>query len=94
MKGKRSTTIAEITEILKQEQLLAIPKCVFQKCFEDWKIRWHKCIISEKGYFEGNNTVVDKLILFEIIENNSYFLIISLLYSQRKKSTYSVQNIE
>ncbi|EFN69735.1 hypothetical protein EAG_10056, partial [Camponotus floridanus] len=23
------------------------------KCFEDWKKRWHKCIISEGDYFEG-----------------------------------------
>ena len=27
----------------------------FQKCFEDWKERWHKCIISEGGYFEGGD---------------------------------------
>ena len=24
------------------------------------KKRWHKCLISEGGYFEGNNKVIDK----------------------------------
>ena len=32
-----------------KQELLAIPKNAFQKCFEDWKKRWHKCIISEGG---------------------------------------------
>ena len=59
--GKRFPTIGEIKEKSKQE-LLAIPKSVFQKCFEDWKKRWHKCIISEGGYFEGDKIVVDKQI--------------------------------
>ncbi|UYV63315.1 hypothetical protein LAZ67_2003729 [Cordylochernes scorpioides] len=26
----------------------------FLKCFEDWKNRWHKCIISHGDYFEGD----------------------------------------
>ena len=34
--GKRSATIEELKEESKQE-LLAIPKHAFQKCFEDWK---------------------------------------------------------
>ena len=50
--GNRFATIEEIKEKSKQD-LLAVPKIVFQKCFEDWKKRWHKCIISEGGYFEG-----------------------------------------
>ena len=48
MKGTCFATIEEIKEKLKQE-LLAIPKSVFQKCFEDWE-----------GYFEGDNIVIDK----------------------------------
>ena len=48
MKGNRFVTIEEIKEKSKQE-LLAIPKWAFQKCFEDWKKRWHKCVISEGG---------------------------------------------
>ena len=54
MKGKRFATIEEIKEQSKQK-LLAIPKCEFRKCFEDWKKCWHKCITSEGGYFEKIN---------------------------------------
>ena len=32
----------------------------FQKYFEDWKKCWHKCIISEVGYFEGDKIVIAK----------------------------------
>ena len=46
MKGKHFATIEEIKEKSKQE-LLTIPKSAFQKCFEYWKNRWHKCIIIE-----------------------------------------------
>ena len=48
MKGKCYATIEEIKERLKQE-LLAIPKSMFQKYFEGGKNGWHKCIISEGG---------------------------------------------
>ena len=54
MKGRRFATIEEIkTESLRE--LKDIPKSAYQKCFEDWKKRWHKCIVSEGGYFEGDN---------------------------------------
>ena len=54
MKGRRFATIEEIkTESLRE--LKDIPKNVYQKCFEDWKKRWYKCIISEGDYFEGDN---------------------------------------
>ena len=53
--------IEETKEKSKQE-LLAIPKSPFQKCFEDWNKSWHKCIISGQGYFEGDKIVFDKLI--------------------------------
>ena len=59
MKGNRVITIEEIKEKSKQD-LLALPKSAFQKCFQDWKKRWHKCIISEGGYFEGDKIVIDK----------------------------------
>ena len=32
-----------------KQELLAISKSAFQKCFEVLKKRWHKCIISEGG---------------------------------------------
>ena len=59
MKGKRFAMIEEIKEKSKQD-LLAIPKSDFQKCFEDWKKRWHKYIIFEGSYFVGDNILIDK----------------------------------
>ena len=35
-------------------------KVEFEKYFEDWKKRWHKCIISNGDYFEGDNVNVDE----------------------------------
>ncbi|KYN22666.1 hypothetical protein ALC57_04927 [Trachymyrmex cornetzi] len=54
MKGRRFATIEEI-KATSLEELKAIPKSAFQKCFDDWKKRWHKCIVSEGDYFEGDN---------------------------------------
>jgi hypothetical protein len=36
-------------------ELKAIPKIEFEKCFKDWQKRWHKWIISNGVYFEGDN---------------------------------------
>ena len=52
--GKRFSMIEEIKEKSKQK-LLAKPIC-----FADWKKCWHKCIISEGGYFKGHKIVIDK----------------------------------
>ncbi|KAG5323782.1 MOS1T transposase, partial [Pseudoatta argentina] len=46
MKGRRYDTIEEIKTASKEE-LNKITKKDFLKCFEDWKKRWHKCIISD-----------------------------------------------
>lgn len=35
-------------------QLVAIPKQDFQKCFQQWKNRWIKCVESQGAYFEGD----------------------------------------
>ena len=59
MKGRRFATIEEI-KTASLEELKAIPKSAYQKCFEDWKKRWHKCIISEGGYFQGDNINIDE----------------------------------
>ena len=59
MRGKRFAMIEEVEEKSKLE-LLAIPKSAFQKCFGDCKERWHKCIISEGGYFEDDKLIIDK----------------------------------
>ena len=53
MKGRRYTTIKEIKSASKEE-LNKITKNDFLRCFEDWKKRWHKCIISGGDYFEGD----------------------------------------
>lgn len=59
MKGRRFATIADIKSASLTE-LQSIPKSAFQECFENWKKRWHKCIISEGDYFEGDNIVIDE----------------------------------
>ena len=42
------------------EELKAIPKSAYQKCFEDWKKRWRKCIISVADNFEGDKKDIDE----------------------------------
>ena len=64
MKAQRFATIEEINTALL-EDLKTIPKSAYEKWFEDWKKRWHKCIISEGDYFEGNH--VDNINLRENI---------------------------
>ena len=44
----------------KPKALKAIPEIEFNKCFYDWKKRWHKCIISGRDYFEGDEIDLDK----------------------------------
>ncbi|UYV61861.1 hypothetical protein LAZ67_1006871 [Cordylochernes scorpioides] len=53
MKGRRYATFDEIKTASKEE-LKKKKKKDFLKCFEDWKNRWHKCIISHEDYFEGD----------------------------------------
>ena len=53
LKGRRFTLNDIKSASLKE--LKAIPKIEFEKCFEDWKKRSHKCIISNGDYFEGDN---------------------------------------
>ena len=59
LNGHRFTAIDDIKSASLKE-LKAIPKIEFEKRFEDWKKRWHKCIISNGDYFEGNNINVDE----------------------------------
>ncbi|UYV65531.1 hypothetical protein LAZ67_3004610 [Cordylochernes scorpioides] len=53
MKGQRYATLDEIKTASKEELKKTKKKKDFLKCFEDWKNRWHKCIISHGDYFEG-----------------------------------------
>ena len=59
LKGRRFTAIDDIKSASLKE-LKAIPKIEFEKCFEDWKKRWHECIISNGDYFEGDNINLDE----------------------------------
>ena len=44
------------------EELKTIPKSAYQKCFEHWKKRWPKCLISKGNYYEGDNIDIDEQI--------------------------------
>ena len=32
-----------------------IPKGDFQRCFQQWKVRWAKCVQAQGAYFEGDS---------------------------------------
>ncbi|GFU53591.1 putative DD34D transposase [Trichonephila clavipes] len=53
LKGHRFQDIETIKQNSTQ-QLQAIPKSEFQKCFEDWKHLWAKCVTTNGVYFEGD----------------------------------------
>ena len=57
--GRRFTVIDDVKSASLKE-LKAIPKIEFEKCFEDWKKCCHKCIISNRDYFKGDNINVDE----------------------------------
>ena len=59
LRGHRFESIEEIQrESLRA--LKAIPGNDFLACFEEWKKRWHKCIVSEGEYFEGDEIDLDE----------------------------------
>ncbi|KZC08510.1 hypothetical protein WN55_10828 [Dufourea novaeangliae] len=53
MRGRRFDTIEEIKTESKKV-LKAIPEKDYSDCFEDWKKRWEKCVLSDGDYFEGD----------------------------------------
>ena len=55
MKGWRFAKIEEIKSTLLEEL-----KNVYQNYFDDWKKCWHKCIIFEGDYFEGDNIDIEE----------------------------------
>lgn len=59
LRGNRFDSIEEIKDKSKKE-LMAIPAIEFEKCFEEWKTRWHKCIASDGDYFEGDEIDLDE----------------------------------
>ena len=46
--GDVMTIKSETTSLLKREE-------EFKGCFQQWKRRWDKCIVSSGEYFEGNH---------------------------------------
>ena len=52
LRGTRFQSIEDIKENSRR-QLKSIPENAFKKCFDDWIIRWHKCIISEGAYLKA-----------------------------------------
>jgi len=59
LRGTRFNSRKEVMEKLKTA-LMAIPTIEFQKCFESWIKRWHKCIAVDGEYFEGDNITFDE----------------------------------
>ena len=59
LRGHRFDTIEEI-QAESKKALKAIPEIEFNKCFDDWKKRWHKRIISGGDYFKGDEIDLDK----------------------------------
>ena len=59
LRGTRFQPTEDIKEN-SQRELKLIPENAFEKYFDDWIIRWHKCVISGRAYFE-----VDKINLDE-----------------------------
>ena len=53
LRGTRFESTDEIKAELKKA-LMAIPEKNYLACFEDWKIRWYKCVSSRGDFFEGN----------------------------------------
>jgi len=39
---------------------MAIPEKDHLACFEDWKTRWQKCILSEGYYFKGDEIDIEE----------------------------------
>jgi hypothetical protein len=36
------------------KELRSLPEEAFQKCFQQWKEHWAKCVESQGAYLEGN----------------------------------------
>lgn len=58
LRGTRFDSTEAIKEKSKKE-LMAIRKTEFEKCFQDWINRWHKCVALNGEYFEGDDINID-----------------------------------
>jgi histone-lysine N-methyltransferase SETMAR len=52
LKGSRFDSRKDIMRNALKE-LRSLPEEAFQKCFQQWKERWAKCVESHGAYFEG-----------------------------------------
>lgn len=59
LRGTRYDT-KELIKQKSKEELMSIPKIEFEKCFQSWIKRWHRCIAADGEYFEGNEDYFDK----------------------------------
>ena len=59
LRGTRFQSIEDIKENSRRE-LKSIPENASKKCFDNWIIRWHECIISGGAYFEGDKINLDE----------------------------------
>jgi transposase len=53
LKGSRFDSREDIMRNATKE-LRSLPEAAFQKCFQQWKERWAKCVESQGAYFEGD----------------------------------------
>ena len=58
LRGTRFQSIENMKENSPRE-MKSIPENAFKKCFDDWIIRWHKCI-SGGAYFRGDEINFDE----------------------------------
>ena len=59
LRGTRFRSIEDMKQNSRWE-LKSIPENAFKKCFDDWIIRLHKCIILGGAYFEGGEINLEK----------------------------------
>lgn len=59
LRGNRFDSIEEIQRA-SARALKDIPKSDYEACFESWKKRWHRCILSNGDYFEGDEIDSDE----------------------------------
>ena len=73
LRGTCFQSIEDIKENSRRE-LKSIMENAFKKCFNDWIIRWHKCIVSGRDYFEGDKINLDELwIVCVLLTDSRYF---------------------
>ncbi|UYV83955.1 hypothetical protein LAZ67_X000694 [Cordylochernes scorpioides] len=92
MKGRRYATLDEIKTASK-EALKKILKNDFLKCFEDWKNRWHKCIISHGDYFEGDKIENSNIIISNFYIHPNNFGNIHQIFIKELLETFGLQPI-